>query len=181
MKVEWTVAAGRSLSSWISSGSRGAAQWLLSQRQCRQLEQWWTWEECCCFSLCGHGSNVNLFTIMQKLFWTSHWPLTLILKTLTWYPRSLVTLTWYNPESLAVTLTNTKVPLGENCSLPLVSFFRIMAEGGKLMVWQQMVTLCPSWTTAEGRTSTVVFLGATEETRIWCGDSCQGLMNHVVQ
>lgn len=63
-----------------------------------------------------------------------------MLKTLTWYPRSLVTLTWYSPESLAVTLTNRKVPLGEYSSAPLASFFRTTAEGGKLIVWQQTVT-----------------------------------------
>lgn len=96
-----------------------------------------------------------------------------MLKTLTWYPRSLVTLTWYSPESLAVTLTNRKVPLGENSSFPLVSFFRIMADGGKLMVWQQMVTFCPSCTTADGRMRTVVFLGGAEqkETRLVCSDA----------
>lgn len=43
--------------------------------------------------------------------------------------------------------------------MPLVSFFRITADGGKLMVWQQTVTFCPSWTAVDGRTRTVVFLG----------------------
>ncbi|KAG7218883.1 hypothetical protein INR49_019469 [Caranx melampygus] len=81
------------------------------------------------------------------------------MKSLTWYPRSLVTLTWYSPESLAVTLTNRKVPLREYSSVPLATFFRITLDGGKLMVWQQTVTFCPSWTTVDGRTRTVVFLG----------------------
>lgn len=85
--------------------------------------------------------------------------LTLMLKILTWYPRSLVTLTWYNPESLAVRLTSRKVPLVEYSSVPLVIFLRITADGGKLMVWQQTVTFCPSWTTVDGRMWTVVFLG----------------------
>lgn len=85
--------------------------------------------------------------------------LTLMLKILTWYPRSLVTLTWYNPESLAVRLTSRKVPLVEYSSVPLAIFLRITADGGKLMVWQQTVTFCPSWTTVDGRMWTVVFLG----------------------
>lgn len=86
-----------------------------------------------------------------------------MLKTVTWYPRSLVTLTWYRPESLADTLTSRKVPLGENSSFPLVSFFRITADGGKLMVRQKTVTFCPSWTTRDGRTRTVVFLGGAKQ------------------
>lgn len=68
-------------------------------------------------------------------------------------------MTWYCPESLAVTLTSRNVPLAECSSIPSVSFFRATADSGKLTVWQQMVTFCPSWTTVDGRTRTVVFLG----------------------
>lgn len=82
-----------------------------------------------------------------------------MVNTLTWNPRSLVTLTWYRPVSRAVTLTNRKRPLSENNSLPLVSFLRVMVDGGELMVQQLMVTFCPAWTTVDGKTSTVVFLG----------------------
>lgn len=85
--------------------------------------------------------------------------LTLMLKTLISEPRSLLTLTWYNPESLDVTLSNRKVPLLEYSSVPLFSFFRITADGGKLIVWQQTVTFCPSLTSVDGKMMTVVFLG----------------------
>ena len=89
-----------------------------------------------------------------------------MLNTLTWNPSSLVTLTWYIPESLAVTLTNRKVPLDEYSSVPLARFFRLTAAGGKQTVWQETVMVCPSWTTVEGRTSTEVFLGGAVETRL---------------
>lgn len=56
-------------------------------------------------------------------------------------------------------LTNRKVPLEERSSVPLASFFRTAADGGKLIVWHHTVTFCPSRTTCDGRTRTVVFLG----------------------
>lgn len=70
------------------------------------------------------------------------------------------TVTWYRPESLDDTLSSRKVPLDECSSRPLLTFLRTTADGGKLVVWQQTVTFCPSWTTGDGRTRTVVLLGA---------------------